>query len=53
MMGQFKGNKIENWSEEKILNILDLQYLSRNACKYLIHNLLLYCPIPAICTIST
>lgn len=42
MMGQFKGNKIENWSEEKILNILDLQYLSRNACKYLIHNLFVF-----------
>lgn len=42
MMGQFKGNKIENWSEEKILNVLDLQYLSRNACKYLIHNLFVF-----------
>lgn len=42
MMGQFKGNKIENWSEEKILNILDLQYLSRSACKYLIHNLFVF-----------
>lgn len=42
MMGQIKGNKIENWSEEKILNILDLQYLSRNACKYLIHNLFVF-----------
>ena len=42
MMGQFKGNKIENWSEEKILNVLDLQYLSRSACKYLIHNLFVF-----------
>lgn len=42
MMGQIKTNKIENWSEEKILNILDLQYLSRNACKYLIHNLFVF-----------
>lgn len=42
MMGQFKHTKIENWSEEKILSILDLQYLSRNACKYLIHNLFIF-----------
>lgn len=42
MMGQFKTGKIENWSEEKVLNILDLQYLSRSACKYLIHNLFVF-----------
>lgn len=42
MMGQIKTNKIENWSEEKILNILDLQYLSQSACKYLMHNLFVF-----------
>lgn len=41
-MGQFKGNKIENWSEEKLLSILDRQYLSQSACKYLIHNLFVF-----------
>lgn len=42
MMGQFKRTKIENWSEEKILSILDRQYLSQSACKYLIHNLFVF-----------
>ena len=42
MMGQIKTNKIENWSEEKILSILDRQYLSQSACKYLIHNLFVF-----------